>query len=1026
VKDLFRKIVSSGLVFVAISWPGPTDWVTKYKNPERTSFSQSATTEGGVKLGWAKTTANEFDPPLYQDGIYYFTEKWQDGYSIKAVRKSDKFQLWQYDGIGKLGSTIELYLTSILIPSDKLICLNIFTGQVKWEKTGTSAGLEFRQLAINGSYLYGWEQIGSNTYKFYSSYLNTGATKWSRTFAGISDVQYPSISFYGDIYAVYNGIDGQVRILSFNNFGNFSVIEHSGQAISPLILSSGDFGFYSDSLGKIIILNLYEFSVINELDYGSMVSVPTLDKDDAIVFLSFDLITKQVNYNSIFVDYDPESEDLAYIYDKNSKAVAQLNISNSLPDLIFAEKFAYFPTGNGEVWRISTDPNLKKYKISFGQSLGNLIYANGEYVAMSTDGKNLYSFTFDPEIPESNILINSPYKTGQEYKEFLGQLHSHYIPDIKIPGQKIGPEFTVNKYKDAGYDFIALTEHNELAQNPNVEGITFIENAEEDTQRRHGNHILAIGIKDPVNEELSDQERVTQINEQDGFSSFSHPNSYWYEIPLNNLLTIKTYNAIEIYNNGISAAGKYLDLPSRENKNPYDNEYSIEKWDSVLSNRKLVYATAGDDFTPNNPGFDGAAIAVFAKDDSQVEIMDNLKSGNFYALQGSKAPRIKIVTDGDQIIVDSNDLGDIKFIGKDGQLLKEDNNTRSSTYVAKGDEIYVRVEVEGMYNLKSWSQPLIVDKNDVKTVNGTGEKVINLEQSDKLEANIDGSLSASMVPSAELPKNMPPWGLFSPVYNFTKNGELIGNAKLTISYLDKKIPTSDDSLSIFTYNSASNIWEKVKSVVDKTEKKVTANLDHFSLYALSSDLIDDKILPNLEIINMDELENVTGSTSLIINATDNNQIFNVSGFLDDKTLIFSDSDYSDGFDQTIDFSNYPVEKHKLTIIATDYFGNKAMREMKIRIVDPDKIPQILILSRPRGKNSCNRFVILGKFLNRTDATEIDVFLSNTKLGTIPVEGGIFTYNFNGDFSDKELILSLNIKYRKGRFDIRKVRINKNC
>lgn len=59
---------------------------------------------------------------------------------------------------------------------------------------------------------------------------------------------------------------------------------------------------------------------------------------------------------------------------------------------------------------------------------------------------------------------------------------------------------------------------------------------------------------------------------------------------------------------------------------------------------------------------------------------------------------------------------------------------------------------------------------------------------------------------------------------------------LKLSYKDANMDgVNEDNLKIYYYNQEKNAWEALVSVVDKEEKVLIANLEHFSRYAIGTD-----------------------------------------------------------------------------------------------------------------------------------------------------------------------------------------------
>jgi hypothetical protein len=73
------------------------------------------------------------------------------------------------------------------------------------------------------------------------------------------------------------------------------------------------------------------------------------------------------------------------------------------------------------------------------------------------------------------------------------------------------------------------------------------------------------------------------------------------------------------------------------------------------------------------------------------------------------------------------------------------------------------------------------------------------------------------------------------VFEFGPEGTVFLNTvTVTLSYRTADLSgVPEDNLKIFYYNPIRNLWEYLESVVDKENKTITAELEHFSRYAIA-------------------------------------------------------------------------------------------------------------------------------------------------------------------------------------------------
>lgn len=716
---LARVLMCVLVLLFFVSPAQATNWLAYQKDWTHNGVIISDNILGNLEPQWNRVSSLQYyEPPVYQNGTIYFLEYsgatgvWL--WLVTAIDKTTGQQLWQTSGTGYLKSNFAVGDGLIMIPADQLIALDATNGQQLWQASGSNYA--FGNPLISNGLVFAQKKFNSGSYAgTFAFNARDGSVIWqnnnSQYFAHEIGIYKNSLILttgtYSTNYSHIVSINITTGILNWT-------YDRSYNPLGPVVIDEPrGLGFLMGTTGVLTRINLNTGQELGATSFGFLPTMPLLFDGKACY------VTSTLSYAGTYSYWE------CYDYINNIR-LPRVTItkdfrlsSNFYTNPILVGDRVYMAMNTGQLASFGLDGNDFQRTDIADNPLSSMIYADGTFLIRNTALNTIYAVSTEPLhiAATSSVSLNSPYKTDGEYQEYLGQTHSHYVPDV-LPKSTTAPGKTVKKYKDAGYDFIALTEHNIVEPNPGILGITFLENAEEDTQGHGGNHILALGIKEKViqnpNGQLrtitEDKPRIQQVIDQGGLASLAHPNSYWYEWPISELKLLKNYQAIEIYNNGIQKSGRYLEFPTIDNPNPYDNAYALDKFDALLSIRKPVYATAGDDYTPADPGFDGAAVVVFAKSNNPDEILSNLKDGNFYALQGSHAPRIKVTTNGASITATSNTQSNIKFIGNGGKMLKEERNVLVSTYTANGSEIYVRVEVTAD-GKTSWSQPIYVNEN---------------------------------------------------------------------------------------------------------------------------------------------------------------------------------------------------------------------------------------------------------------------------------------------------------------------------
>lgn len=280
------------------------------------------------------------------------------------------------------------------------------------------------------------------------------------------------------------------------------------------------------------------------------------------------------------------------------------------------------------------------------------------------------------------ILINNPYK-GYQYN-YKGNLHCH---SSNLDGSE-SPSEVGQWYLDNGYDFYTITDHDYITANPGISNILWLGNAEEDSWDGSTGHMNHINISSLINSG-SDQARISNTLNQGGGTVINHPGDSvggWGE---NSIAGLDGIMGVEIYNGrrGVS----YTDL-----------------WDSMLSTGKMIWGLASDD--SHQAGQRGNGYIVVNSSylsPTKDEIMNQIKSGNFYA---SKGFDLSVTVSGQTIYAQTTNGNQIRWVKKSGTIIKTKNG-QSDNYNVNGDEQYVRIEIlDSHAEAKAWSQPIAIYK----------------------------------------------------------------------------------------------------------------------------------------------------------------------------------------------------------------------------------------------------------------------------------------------------------------------------
>lgn len=368
------------------------------------------------------------------------------------------------------------------------------------------------------------------------------------------------------------------------------------------------------------------------------------------------------------------------------------------------------------------------------------------------------------------FTIENPYSVKKKH-EWRASLHNHSRFEPNYTHAPVPTPERLTEYRDAKvsppYGVVVITEHGRITlpgntdpkgQEPQwgVEGILFIpgiegtigKRAEDWKTKKAGDdypadsdcgklfgEICCIGVSKEcgdVNDrdsfrhrcrnEWKASEKLMQIIKDGVFVVLCHPNcesnysGYTYDEldlifgnPEKRLKGLSDLpQALEIGNSGV-------DFDSRSE---YKN--AEEKWDYLLSRGHHLWGTASED-AHGHDSFEGWVV-VYMDELNQDEFLKSLKSGNFYASQG---PLIKdIQLDGKTITLKTDKPSLIEFIGKNGKVLKSENDVNQSSYNVNGSELYVRGRVTREFSVarrikggigtkrSAWTNPFFIVLND--------------------------------------------------------------------------------------------------------------------------------------------------------------------------------------------------------------------------------------------------------------------------------------------------------------------------
>jgi hypothetical protein len=307
-----------------------------------------------------------------------------------------------------------------------------------------------------------------------------------------------------------------------------------------------------------------------------------------------------------------------------------------------------------------------------------------------------------------------PASKGRWYK---GNTHTH---TLNSDGDST-PDDVVRWYREHGYQFLVLTDHNFLTS---VEALNALHGAddrflvvrgEEVTDRFADKalHINGLDVDATVPPQGGTsvvdvlQRNVDAIRQANGIPHINHPNFRW-SITKDELGQVRNNRLFEIFNGH----------PQVNNVGGGGTSGTEEAWDAILSNGIVLYGIAVDDAhtfkAPGNPDVAGPGrgwVMVRAARLEARALLEALERGEFYASTGVELDDYRATTREVTVKVKATAFSKyrVQFIGKGGRLLKESTEP-TATYETRGDEGYVRARVFESNGRMAWCQPMVVTR----------------------------------------------------------------------------------------------------------------------------------------------------------------------------------------------------------------------------------------------------------------------------------------------------------------------------
>ena len=299
-------------------------------------------------------------------------------------------------------------------------------------------------------------------------------------------------------------------------------------------------------------------------------------------------------------------------------------------------------------------------------------------------------------------MNNLPFaKSGSWYK---GNIHTH---STNSDGAKT-PREVCAYYKRKKYNFISLTDHflanydypitySTIFRTNTFTTLLGAELHAPKTSLGYDWHILAVGLpKDfsPLKPRETGVKLAARASAAGAYVAVAHPR--WYDLTDNDVISLKTANAIEIsnstanINNGKSDSGGYLDR--------------------LLSQGRYYHSVATDDahFHDKMPDFGLNWLMVKCQSLDPDAILNALHEGSFYSSQGPEIFHVKAVK-GKKLKVETSPVRVIRITGEgssNSSVISKQDITYGELDLSRLKGGFARITVTDSHGRHAWCNPI--------------------------------------------------------------------------------------------------------------------------------------------------------------------------------------------------------------------------------------------------------------------------------------------------------------------------------
>ncbi len=287
------------------------------------------------------------------------------------------------------------------------------------------------------------------------------------------------------------------------------------------------------------------------------------------------------------------------------------------------------------------------------------------------------------------------WKDEQGNTWYRGNLHAH----TQRSDGRLSYEDMVSLYRDAGYDFVAATDHWVWSETEESQDFLLLAGCEYDVGLKVQEgvyHIVGIECEkapDLVRRApgLTAQKIIDAIHEEGGFAILAHPS--WSLNRVDRVLKLRDIDAAEIYNtfSGVPWNGR-----------PYSGDFV----DMMAAEGRYLPCMAADDSHRYEGEAGRSYLMVKAEALTRDGIMTALRRGDFLATQG---PMMSVRLEEDRAVVDCTEAAQVVFYSDAVYSWERVTRGKGITHAScrfMPNDTYIRVEVTDEQGRTAWSTPV--------------------------------------------------------------------------------------------------------------------------------------------------------------------------------------------------------------------------------------------------------------------------------------------------------------------------------